>query len=73
MEKSNMEFFRTKCQVDQSKNLSDITHKIGFPKPPDALKKSLTSNASSNPLNVKNVSGAQVLIDIAKSRGLIMS
>ena len=39
----------------------------------DASKKSSTSNISSSELNVKEVAEAQKLIDIAKSRGIIMS
>ena len=38
------EIFRTERFLDQSNKLSDTIHKIAFPKPADALKKSSISN-----------------------------
>ena len=71
--KDQYEISRTQRFLDQSKKLFDMIHKIAFPKPVDASKKSSTSNVPSNELNVKEVTEAQKLIDIARSRGITMS
>ena len=51
--KEQCEIFRTECFLDLSKKLSDTIHKIAFPKPLDASKKSSASNIPSSELNVK--------------------
>ena len=65
--KEQYRIFRNERYIDQSKQLNDTIHKIAFPKPVDALKKSPKSNAVANSLNVKEIAEAQKLIDIARS------
>ena len=62
--KEQYEILRTVRFLDQSKKLFDMIHKISFPKPGDALKRSSTSNIPSKELNVKEVAEDQKLIDI---------
>ena len=71
--KDQYEISRTQRFLDQSKKLFDMIHKIAFPKPVDASKKSSTSNIPSSELNIKQVAEAQKLIYIARSRGITMS